>query len=85
MPKDKPFKNEIEAFYVSNIEDIALYMWVEAIQDILPSVKLKTAIEMFKKRFGLSEEDFSLESALYNYQRTRKKAMDAKRIIGQKT
>ena len=47
MPKEKPFKCDMRAFYKSQTEDIAMFSFVYGVQKFLPAIQTKTLIETF--------------------------------------
>ena len=68
MPKEKPFKCDMRAFYKSQTEDIAMFSFVYGVQKFLPAIQTKTLIESFKEYFDLTEDDYPSECAIVNYQ-----------------
>ena len=67
MPKEKPQKISIKAFYKSQAEDILMFGFIYGVQKYLPGYTTKRLIEDFKKELGYSEDDYPSDCAATNY------------------
>ena len=69
MSKEKPFENRIPAFYKKNAIDLMLFAYVMGMRRGLPAVKIGKSIELFLNDFGLTEDDYPIESAIRTHTR----------------
>jgi hypothetical protein len=76
MPKEKPFKLDIKAFYKANAEDLLLFAFISGVQHFLPAIQTKTLVESFKEQFNLSEEDYPSDCAIQNFQTMKKRFLN---------
>lgn len=63
MPREKPFLKPIPAFYKRNAEDLMMYAFVEGVRTVLPSMQIKSIIDLFKKKFELDDDDYPVDCA----------------------
>lgn len=73
MSKEKPFENKIPAFYKKNAVDLMMFGFVRGVKHTLPSMDRDSAtnrcVESFLKEFGLTEDDYPIESAMRTHTR----------------
>ncbi len=71
MSKEKPFEGKIQAFYKKNAIDLAMFGFVEGIKWALPAMDRSThkCICGFLAKFGLTEDDYPIDSAMRTYTR----------------
>ena len=84
MSMRKPFLNALADFYKSQAEDLIMFGYIEGVKLALPAQKVSDIILLFRKKMGLSEEDFPLECALTAYQRIKKRFIDIEKTDGDK-
>ena len=73
MPKRKKLYVEFPEFYVGEIIDMLLFMYVFGLQRGLPSVSIKRAVELFLEDMNLSEDEYPLDNAYRTWYRMHKK------------
>lgn len=73
MGLEKNITRAIPAFYKCQAEDLLLYGWVTAQQRVVPSVTVTQSVEMFMAYFDISEDEWSVSSALMTVSRMRDK------------
>ncbi len=73
MPKEKEILKVIPAIYKKNAEDIALFFWVQAQQNILPTITVEKAII---KYFNFIGTDWDMECAQTTYMRLKKEFLN---------
>lgn len=76
MPKEKPLTKTIPKIYKRNAESISLLSFVRAQKQIVPTVTLDQAIMNFFREFGISMDDWDIESARTTYNRMQKDFFD---------
>jgi len=76
MPKEKPPKVSIKAFYKSQAEDIFMFGFIYGVQKYLPAFTTRRLIEDFKKELGYSEDDYPTDCASTNYTVMKKRFFD---------
>lgn len=69
MPKEKETTRLIAKIYKKNFENTALFVWVNAQKQIVPTVTLEQAIWSYFKYFDI---DWDIESAMVTYVRMQK-------------
>lgn len=61
MPRDKPYAKKIPVFYRKQTIDILLFAHVTALQQY--QMPIVDAIQNFRETYGLTEDDYPMESA----------------------
>jgi len=69
MPKRKQYYIDTDRLLLYDSLDKFMFGYVWAAREILPSLKINKAIEMFKEDFLLSEDTYPLDGALQTYYR----------------
>lgn len=62
-------KGTIPKFLQRRNYDVLMFGYVDAIHSNFPSITIHKALEMFAERYGLSHEEFNIESAKTEFQR----------------
>jgi hypothetical protein len=63
MPLEKGIEKNLPYMLKAHTVDLMCYVYVDAITSVIPGVSLIKAIEMFKKHWNLSDEDYENETA----------------------
>ncbi len=74
--KQKGYKLNIHKFYTFNTLDMILFGYVLGQTQILPTLSVNKAIEMWLERFNLCDDVFCLEAARATYYRVLKSLQD---------
>lgn len=76
MPKEKELTKCISNIYKRNAENIMLFSWVKAQQQIVPTVTLNQAISNFFKFNGIGFNDWDIDSARATFLRLQKEYIE---------
>lgn len=68
MPRQKPYEKKIPSFYRKSAIDIMMFAHVNAIMNNT-NMAIKDAIYDFMDMYGISIDDFPIDSALVTYNR----------------
>lgn len=65
MPLLKPFMINIPDMYRASFEDTSLFFYYLGIKEILPNVTDERIVAMWLNKMNLSEDEYSLKTALH--------------------
>jgi hypothetical protein len=71
MPKEREYEKRIPKFLRRKTMDMFMYGYVCGVIDHMPAVPIRRAIESFLVKHNISEDDFSLDSAVQVYYKMR--------------
>lgn len=78
MPSERLATQGISKVYKYNTMDNIMYGYVTAMLRSIPSMTISRAIEWFMYDFGLSEDEYPLETARVNHNRLKNAWQDIK-------
>lgn len=69
MPKDKKIYINIPKFYRYDAIDKLMFGYVMGIRDVLPSVTIHRALEIFMDKYNLNEDNYPMDQAKQTWYR----------------
>jgi hypothetical protein len=69
MPKEKDILKLIPKIYRRNAEDLGLFFWIKAQQEILPTIKIEQAILSYFRYISVTVDDWDVDCAKSTYTR----------------
>jgi hypothetical protein len=64
MPTKQPITRNLPAIMERPMREIMLFAWVDSRLKLSPSFSMKMSVEAFMERYGISEDDWPLQTAL---------------------
>lgn len=72
MTVRKPALTPVQKLYQRQAIDLLMFAYVQGCTDLIQTISIEVAIDKFRKRYNLTEDELPTESALTTYQRIKK-------------
>lgn len=76
MAAQPEVKNKISALYQRGHLETAVFSWISSAKYIFPDASVDSAISGFYKFYGISPEDYSIDTARSTYYRMQKELLE---------
>lgn len=76
MPSEKKLTHLIAKMYKWNFENLSLFIFIKAQQDIVPTIRIDQAIKSYCKYFNITEDDWDYDSMRSTYIRLQKEFLN---------
>lgn len=76
MPSEKKLIELIPKMYRWNFENMSLFVFIKAQQDVVPTIRIDQAIKNFCKYFNISEDEWDYDSIRATYIRLQKEFLN---------
>lgn len=81
MPKTTQLLSKVQKLYRRQAIDLLLLGYVQGCTDTVETFTEKMAIGLFRKRLGITEDEYTTDTMLTTLQRMRKEYMDINKTI----
>lgn len=78
-------KDNFKVLYRKSFMDFAIYIFIEAHRHLIPSVSIRESAKAFMDCNDITGDNYSPESVIQSYLRTRKQLIDEQRETGEKS